>query len=178
MDKENRIKLLLHLINKLNKGKQKFRSGETTIQKLIYFIMRTKDVPFEYKYTLYDYGPYSFDLNDDIRFMEDSRMILKEPDLSGFGSRLLPNLEMKYVNESIEEYTKYDGYMDQVVDEFKIRPAKSLALIATFMYVSETQKPKNDEEFMELVSKIKPMFSKWELEGSLNEYKEMLSENI
>jgi uncharacterized protein YwgA len=178
MDRENRIKLLLHLINKLNKGKQKFRSGETSIQKLIYFTMKMKDVPFEYKYTLYNYGPYSFELGEDLRDMENSHIILKEPDPSDFGFRFLPNLEMKYVQDVIKEYTEYDGKMERVIDEFKMKPAKYLALISTFMYVDDTQKPKDDQEQIELVSKIKPMFSKWELEGALNEYKEMLSENI
>ena len=67
------------------------RSGETHIQKLVYLMLMKNKIPFGYEYILYDYGPWSYDLAKDIKFLEDAHLVRKLPDPSGFGFKYIPN---------------------------------------------------------------------------------------
>jgi len=172
MEEKTRTKLLLHIIDKLSsKGN---RSGETNIQKLIYFTITGNLEKPQYEYTLHNFGPYSFSLKDDLTFMENSRMVFKEPDPSGFGFRYIPNKNMDFVNKLLTESRFEYQKLDELIDKFRTIPAKHLGLLATFIYAYRKYKIKDDKELIETVMEIKPMFSKWELEGTLERYNNMI----
>lgn len=170
-DDEN-IKLLLHITDQLYQKNKK--SGETVIQKLIYFIMKAKLYPFSYDFTLYNYGPYSFSLKDDLIKIEDSRMVFKVPDPSGYGFNYIPNKEMKFVSNSLEEM-RFQPKIDELIKKFKKIPAKHLGLLATFVYTYDKYERKiNDEELMKKVMEIKPMFSIFEIQGILERHNNLI----
>jgi len=172
MEKGDRFKFLLHIINKLSsKGD---RSGETNIQKLIYFIIRGGLAELPYKYRLHNYGPYSFDLKDELKYMENARMVLKIPDPSGYGFKYIPNKEMPFVKESLKELRLEFPKIDEAIDKFKKYHAKRLGLLATFMYVYQKHKIEDDDKLIRIVGEIKPMFNKWELENTYNDYKSII----
>lgn len=175
MDRLERVSLILHVIERLNK--KSYRSGETSVQKLLYFIQEMLDIDFNYQYELYNYGPFSFNLNEDIDFMENAHVIYKEPDPSGFGFMLIPNKEIEFVQNVLKSKSRYEGKIDQLLDEFSIMPAKNLALLATFIFVLENEKPKTEEEAIEIVKKIKPMHNIFEYPNMLKKAKEMLNDN-
>jgi len=175
MERNQRIKLLLHIIDKLHsKGD---RNGETNIQKLAYFIIKAKLAPLDYDYVLYNYGPYSFQLKDDLTYIEESRMVCKEPDSSGFGFKYIPNYEMDFVDETLKE-TRFQSKIDQLIIKFRQIPAKNLGLIATYMYIYDKNQDIDDENLINAVHNIKPMFNKFELENMLKEHNDLIKGNI
>lgn len=43
--------------------------GETHIQKAVFFLQELTEVPFEFRFVLYEYGPFSFELCDELAAM-------------------------------------------------------------------------------------------------------------
>jgi len=177
MDEKEKIQLVLKVIKKLNEINH--RTGETFIQKIIYFLIHSENVPIDYEYTLYDYGPYSFELNNELSQMEMSRMIIKHPDPSGYGFEIKPNMKMKSVKSLLEKGTKYDAKINSLITNFKGMPAKHLGLVATFRYMHEQLKQKgiNDDRILiNKVSDIKPMFNDFELKKLLKKYESLIKQ--
>lgn len=175
MEQAERFKQLLHLMNQLCKKSD--RCGETTIQKMIYFIMKAKLLPFDYEYTLYNYGPYSFSLRDDLTVMEESRIVFKEPDPSGYGFNYIPNEEMEFVKKALED-KRFQSKVDLLINQFREIPAKRLGLLATFMYVYDKHDGKiSDDALIESVMQIKPMFNVFEIKNTLERYNNLFTGN-
>ncbi len=175
MELENRIKLLLHIINELSLKDS--RSGETTIQKLIYFMKKGNIKDFGYDFRLFNYGPYSFKLKEDLTFMEESGIVTKIPDPSGFGYKYLPNEKLPYVRSILTEMNSEEK-VDELIKKFKGIPAKNLGLIATFRYIHDTYDIDDDTHLISTVKAIKPMFSEDELKHTLTTYRDTIKGNI
>jgi uncharacterized protein YwgA len=175
MELQRRIELLLHIINDLSQNDA--RSGETTIQKLIYFMKKGNIKDFGYDFRLFNYGPYSFKLKEDLTFMEESGIVTKMPDPSGFGYKYLLNEKLPYVDSKITDM-KSEEKVDELIKKFKGIPAKNLGLIATFMYIHDTYNIDDDAHLISTVKAIKPMFSEAELKYTLTTYRDTIKGNI
>ncbi len=173
---ESRIKLLIYILDKLNKRMD--RSGETAIQKLIYLMIMKNNVTFDYEYIIYDYGPWSFELMKDIEFLENAHLINKHSDPSGYGSKIVPNKEMNFVSEyldkTVRKRTRWDQKIVDIIDSYSRMPAKQLALLTTFIYIYNKHPGKNEKEIIDLVKMIKPLHNKFEYENRYKECKEIL----
>ncbi|GAG29381.1 unnamed protein product, partial [marine sediment metagenome] len=84
---------------------------------------------------------------------------------------LIPNVRMFFVDETLRSPSKYDSEINDALKEFKKRTLKQLSLFVTFHYFNENCKSTNDEELLEHVRKIKPLFSKKELMKALEDFK-------
>jgi uncharacterized protein YwgA len=60
MQKELRVAAIVALVQNAQA-----RLGKTQVQKLVYFAQDC-GIPLEYKYEIYHYGPYSFELSHDL----------------------------------------------------------------------------------------------------------------
>lgn len=177
MNKEERFKVLLYIINKLHKKMN--RSGETHIQKLVYLMIMKNKIQFNYDYILYDYGPWSFDLMDDLKFLENAHLVKKFPDPSGFGFKYIPNEDMNFVkdiNKTVRDEIPWSHKIDEVINDYKGTHAKRLALLATFIYVCHKHPKKNKAEVIELVKKIKPLHNDFEYDNTYDECKQLMGE--
>ena len=146
-------------------------------QKLIYFMTKGNIKDLGYDFRLFNYGPYSFQLKEDLNFMEESGIIKKIPDPTGFGYKYLPNEKIQYVR-SVPTEMKSQEKVDELIKKFKGIPAKNLGLLATFMYIYDRYDIHDDEHLISTVKTIKPMFSEAEFESTLHEYREMIKGNI
>jgi uncharacterized protein YwgA len=173
--RQERIGLLLHLIDYLNKNQTDNRSGETHVQKLIYFLIRSKLTPFSYDYIIYNYGPFSFELTDDIHFLEESKMIIRKPGDDGFGFRLIPDSTNEKVNAILSK--KKDAYkeIDALLNKFNSYSAKDLGLLTTFVFLKDELEMNNEVCLIETVKKLKPMFTRKELEFFYQRNKEKMN---
>lgn len=64
MKRLQRAAVLVSLIEAMQENES--WCGGTHIQKACYFLQELLDVPFGFRFTLYRYGPFSFDLNDEL----------------------------------------------------------------------------------------------------------------
>jgi len=106
--------------------------------------------------------------------MENSRMMFKDPDPSGYGFRYTTNNKMDFVNQSLKEVRHKYQKVDELINYFRSKNAKRLGLLATFIYIYKKYKIEDDEKLIELVMKVKPMFNKWEVENTLKDYKSFI----
>ncbi len=60
------------------------RLGKTQLQKLVYFLQKS-GVPLGYEYEIYHYGPYSFELSDDMDSLDSLGVLNVESDPNGYG---------------------------------------------------------------------------------------------
>src|SRR5258708_20829207 len=83
------------------------RLGKTQVQKLVYFVQDC-GVPLEYKYEIYHYGPYSFDLSRDLSSLDSLGVLDVESDPSGFGF----NISVGKFAEKFKLEPKYQKKVD------------------------------------------------------------------
>ena len=65
--------------------------GETHIQKCVYLVQEALQVPTEFEFVLYKYGPYSFDLHDLLGEMRADLLIDRETRPAPYGPTLKPS---------------------------------------------------------------------------------------
>ena len=149
--------LILYVVKKLNDVGS--WAGNTHIQKIIYLIQSTCNLKL-YDFVLYHYGPYSFDLREDVDFLVISNRLERDVDEFGYHYRVSPNLEPSIPSEIREK-------VDAIVKIFGKAPTALLELITTVDYVTRRFPDKSDKEIVELVRKIKPRFSERAVELAL-----------
>ena len=63
--------------------------GETHIQKAVYFLQELMQVPLNFRFILYRYGPYSFELRDALMSLRADGLVRLEPQRS-VGAKIVP----------------------------------------------------------------------------------------
>jgi uncharacterized protein YwgA len=146
--------LILYIVKKLNEVGS--WTGNTHIQKILYLIQSKTGLKL-YDFVIYHYGPYSFDLRDDVDFLAINGRLEREVDEYGYHYRLPSDLKLS-LPEEVKE--KVDG----IIETFGKAPTTLLELITTVDYVVKKSSGKDDGEIVEIVKRIKPHFSERAIE--------------
>ncbi|AEA46126.1 hypothetical protein Arcve_0085 [Archaeoglobus veneficus SNP6] len=154
--------LILYVVKKLNEVGS--WAGNTHLQKIIYLIQSTCNIKL-YDFVLYHYGPYSFDLREDVDLLTISNYLERDVDEFGYHYRLSSVLEPSIPSEIRDK-------VDRIVKVFGKAPTTLLELITTVDYVARKSPGKSDNEIVEIVKKIKPHFSERAIELALKWLKE------
>ena len=137
--------------------------GRTHLQKAALFLQDLLDVPLDYKFVLYYYGPYSARLDDDIQMMRMLNIVDIEP-MGEFGPRY------KAGTTSLTEYRSsvatYGKQIAAIADFFGSKTAAEVELLATVFYVMHTEGQFGSELFGR-VQRLKPRFSPAEIEQAI-----------
>ncbi len=149
--------LILYVVKKLNEVGS--WAGNTHIQKIIYLVQSACNLKL-YDFVLYRYGPYSFDLREDVDFLAISNYLERDVDEFGYHYRLSSSLDPTIPSEIQEK-------VDKIVKVFGKAPTTLLELITTVDYVARKSSKKSDREIIEIVRKIKPHFSERAIELAL-----------
>jgi len=147
--------------------------GKTVLQKLVYILQEIYRVPCGYDYILYNYGPYSEALADDLSFFASmdgvkidwSRRLGYEIKEAGKTAH--------FRNKGEEFLTKYASQINEVIKEFGGMNAKELELRSTILYVSK-EEPLEEKDLLNRVKEIKPHFSVAEIDSAYKELKPLL----
>ncbi|GAH75255.1 unnamed protein product [marine sediment metagenome] len=150
IEKETRFAIIRYLVNKLGDV------GKTKIQKLIYFLQEAFDVPLSYVYTMYYFGPYSEELDNDLLDMKLQDYFNIEPDPAGYGYHVRPGNEtIASIANTIKPYARQ---LDECVDRFGDFPALYLELLGTLYFVKHSEDKLTKEEIIKKVKILKPKF--------------------
>jgi hypothetical protein len=110
--------------------------GETFLQKSTFFLKELFGIPFTPKFRLYHYGPFSFDLRDQLRWMEAVDVVRIRPHELGAtyvaGDRFAM-LQRQFPKSLLQ----YEQEIDFVVRELSPRGVKDLEALATALYVTK-----------------------------------------
>lgn len=104
MRQRQKIALILQLMEKM--WDQDSWCGETHIQKNVFFLQELFNVPLEYEFVLYKYGPFSFEISYLIPEMQSGGLVELVPQ-SGFGPKI------KVTNRGWEYHHLYDYDIDR-----------------------------------------------------------------
>jgi len=136
-------------------------SGETHVQKCLYFLQELVGVPTGFRYILYKHGPFSFDLRDELTAMRADGLVevyLKSPN---YGPSLRPGPRAKDVMDLFPKTVKkYREQTDFVARWLSPKNVSELERLATALYVTREQPSgSSPEKRAKLLNQLKPHVS-------------------
>jgi uncharacterized protein YwgA len=147
--------------------------GKTVLQKLVYVLQEVYQVPCGYDYILYNYGPYSETLADDLSFLASMDGIRIDWSC-GLGYEIKEAGKTGHFRKKGEKFlTQYASQIDEVIKEFGGMSAKELELRSTIIYVSK-EEPLEKKDLLNRVKEIKPHFSVAEIDSAYKKLKPLL----
>jgi len=133
--------------------------GETHIQKAMYFLKELFPHIVNYPFMLYKYGPFSFELRDDIGIMITEGILKIAPAFPygpritlGEGSDRIKSLFPKTLN-------RWERKINFIAEKLKDKDVKELEPLATALYVIKTMPQLSLHEKIEKLQGLKPHVS-------------------
>jgi uncharacterized protein YwgA len=135
------------------------RLGKTQVQKLVYFAQDC-GVPLNYKYEIYHYGPYSFELSHDLGSLDSLGVLNVANEPSGYGF----DISVGRFAEKFRLEPKYQKKIEKVIGQFGLNTAAQLEVKATIHFVHSVVKKKvplskAKSEAVRSVLALKPRFT-------------------
>lgn len=110
--------------------------GETHIQKNIFFLQELMDVPFEWSFIIYKYGPFSFDLSYLIAEIHSYGLIELVPQW-GFRPKIKVTRYGKEFYEDVNELCfRYSKQIEFVAEELGSKNVSELERLATGLHIT------------------------------------------
>lgn len=135
-------------------------AGKTHLQKCLFFLQSMGGVPTDYEFQLYRYGPFSFELRDEIVQLQAEDIIRLAPRSASYSSSLkttdASKRLRKYFSKTLDQYGKE---IDLVADHFGALNASELEPLATAFYFHLEDAYISDKEVGEKVNAVKPRIS-------------------
>jgi uncharacterized protein YwgA len=121
--------------------------GETHLQKATYFLQEVLSVPLKREFILYHYGPYSFELTEDLTSMRADELLEFEfRGGVGYGPSFVATKLSKKFRESYPvTLRKYADQISFIVEKLGDKNVKELERLATALFVSIGPKSKDYE---------------------------------
>lgn len=166
MTEGERLELLLSFIRMLRDVGS--WTGRTHIHKFVFFVQALLDVSSDYNFVLYQRGPYSFDLDADIRTLRSIRAVDILPN-HPYGPTYFHTREPTQMRSIGPEAT---AQLNELAKILGPRNAADLELLATTLWAME-EGITADEDIVQRVLSLKPQFSKEEVEGAVKTVREI-----
>ena len=172
-----RLTIIANIVKKIN-GPNSIL-GKKKLQKLIYFLQETKNVPLNYKYEIYHYGPYCFELSGNIDSLEIRGVINIVPEQDGFGYNITPGKHMdSFIGRTSEISKSFDNGTTDLANRFGKFDGLDIELLATLHFADKVMKKRNpaiaDEIIINKVKDLKPKYGKEYITNKFEELKEII----
>jgi len=162
IEKEVRFAVIRYVVDQLEDV------GKTKVQKIMYLLQHAFGVPLDYVYTMYYFGPYSEELNNDLLDMKLQDYLDIKTSLDGYGYHVRPGNE---IIDSVDKKIKpYKSQLDGCLGKFGDFPALYLELLGTLYFVKHSEDKLTKDEIIEKVRKLKSKFD----ESTIEEYYDKL----
>ena len=166
MKEGQRLRLLASVIQMLNEAGS--WTGRMHIHKLLYFAQELLGLNSRYEFILYQRGPYSFDLDADIRSLRSIGAVditPKPPYGPSYGVTALGEVLDK--PSPVEE--QMAAKLRELAKEVGPKRADELELLATTLYVLNNERPESDKATVARVLSLKPQFSEDQAENAIQQ---------
>lgn len=165
----DRYMFLLSIVNKLEEVGS--WAGNTHIQKTGKITQSAAGTDM-YEYVMHHYGPYSFDLRDDLDLLVNRGFVERQPGEKGFhysltdkGRNFLEQSEMCKSDKDLLES------IDKICNLFGKSTTVALELISTVDYYINKFGTGEEERVVETVRRVKPHFSEEVIKKALKIWK-------
>ncbi len=135
------------------------RLGSTKIQKIVYLSQTIHEIPLDFRFTLFNYGPYSIELSNEIENLEYQNILELKCDKElchlHRTTRDLPNRAIKQKEQFID-------FIHSTITTWGDYSTKDLELIATYIFIDRMKAKRGQytqEELIKTVKDIKPKYS-------------------
>lgn len=153
------------------------KPGRTALMKFAYLLQTVKGVPLDYRFELFNYGPYDSTVLSDLSQAVILKAIKSETVYysSGYGYAYSTNERghSALCKNVANELVKYHGDIEWVLNEFGGASASRLELVSTITFAEREMRRKHQErspdELCRRVKRIKPHFSDASITGTINE---------
>lgn len=158
MNRLERGAVLCHLAEALRKAGS--WCGETHLQKALFLLEEGRGVPLDHNFVLYKYGPFSFDLREELGELRAEDFLQLEPPPPGYGPRLQVGrrggqLESQF-SDTVQQYA--DAAQD-VVAFVGDRGVSALERLTTAVYLLLGATEECDDALADRLREIKPHVS-------------------
>jgi hypothetical protein len=175
MNKMPRAAVVVSLIKAL-KAKDSW-CGETNVQKACFFLQELTEVPLGLEFILYKYGPYSFDLTDELTAMRaDSLLTLTVRD-PRYGPCYVPgelaDSLLKRFPKTIGAYAKKIKFVAQRLGS---KGVADLERVATALYVRKQVGDVGITERARQITQLKPHIPMPDAQTAIQEVDDMFAE--
>lgn len=151
-------------------------TGETHVQKCMYFLKQVAGVPVEYNYVLHKHGPYSFELHEDVLSMLIAQVldVQRRPPYGSsfrvgrFGRRLMDRFP--------KTLGAHDAPLGFVAEKLSEKGVVELERLATAAYVSAKHTDWTVSKRAKEVRRLKPNISASAAKDAVRETDELMAE--
>ena len=159
--------ILLELIKELN-DKDSW-CGETHIQKSVFFLQELKNIPLNYDFIIYKYGPFSFELSDEITALRAFDFIEVEA-VPPYGVTISIKANKNQLGKLYsEDVKKYKKDIEFIASQFGNKSVVQLEKLATAYYLFKIESLKEKDEIVQRLRVIKPHISVKDAEIAVTE---------
>lgn len=176
MKKLQRAAVLLSLIEAMRQ--QDSWCGETNIQKACYFLQELTEVPLDLDFVLYKYGPYSFELTDELTALRaDSILTLRVRD-PRYGPCYAPGELGDLVKSRFAKTIgRFQERVEFVASKLAVRGIAELERLATALYVFLEGKARPElNQRVSRITALKPHITPQAAQEAVRDVDKMLSE--
>lgn len=162
--------VLVHELNLMGS-----RCGSTHVQKCSFFVQAASGVPLGYSFVIYHYGPYSFELEDDLAVLRSKGWLEAVPDPEGYGVHY--RVGRAYEEPGLNVAERYREAIRRAVRSLGTRRARDLELLATayFLYRGVDGRTRDERVTVHEVRGLKPHFTEREVRDALRELAQLES---
>jgi uncharacterized protein YwgA len=143
--------------------------GKTSLQKIVYILQEVYGIKTDYSYTLYNYGPYSFDLASDLDYIA----ALKGVEVSWVntgGYNIKPGDATNiFIDKSQSFISSNKTNIKKALDIFGRLHAKELELQATIIYFFKEFAGRDEQFISYQIRLLKPYFSEKRIRSAIDE---------
>jgi hypothetical protein len=158
MNSLQRDAVLLELVEQLRRSGS--WCGETHIQKAAYFLQELLGVPTRFPFVLYWYGPFSFELRDELGQLKTEgllRLLPQEP----YGPRFVPTeLSGEFRGEFPKTLGRYGDRIAYISGRLGDKGVTELGKLATALYVTSENPDLPPAQRALLLRRIKPRLTR------------------
>jgi len=165
MKESQRLGLLSSIVQMLEQAGS--WTGRMHIQKSLYFAQQLLGLPSIYEFVLYQRGPYSFDLDADIRSLRSIGAVEISPAPPYGPSYSTTPLGRDTIRLSPVQ-AEMTEKLTRLANVLGPRHARELELLATTLYVMN-EGLDSDEDIIARVAELKPRFEKDEAEKAIRD---------
>lgn len=155
MNRMQRAAVVISLINELQ-VKDSW-CGETNIQKACYFLQELTRVPLGLEFVLYKYGPYSFELTDELTAMRADSLLgllVRDP---RYGPCYVPgDLAASLLERYPKTVERFKGQVRFVAERLGNKGVSALERVATALYVTKQMESDDTTKRARRVNQLKP----------------------
>lgn len=151
--------------------------GETHIQKAAYFLQEVLRVPTDCDFILYKYGPFSFDLRDDLTALLADGIfeLILQP--NPYGPSMRPTeLGYELTKRYPKTLEKYSSQLQFVAERLGSKRGAECECLATALYVTREVPGGSVEQRAKLIHELKPHVSLEMAESSVSDVDQIVRE--